>query len=521
MHPSRAFAHPLLALPALLLVAFLAVVSIAPLSSASVGTAAVASSTTPADPDQPTEPDQLLPPGQQPAPEPLERALPDQSPTTSSADGTSWLGVLGTGLLLLVSGALTVVALTTLWWMLHAWRDTSSLAATRFATTPLAPRRSFTLMLPARHEEAVLAHTIDRLAESDHPDFEILVLIGHDDPGTEAVAREAELRHPGLIKVVIDHSVPKNKPRAMNTALPHATKDVVGVFDAEDEVHPRLLSLVDSRFTETGADLVQGGVQLMNVRSSWWSLRNCLEYYFWFRSRLHFHAEARFIPLGGNTVFVRTDLLREAGGWDGDCLAEDCELGVRLSTAGARVAVAYDPEVVTREETPGSLTSLFKQRTRWSQGFLQVLRKGAWKQLPTRRQRMLARYTLAMPFLQAFTGIMIPVAVLLVLFAEVPVVVALFTFLPVVPTLVTIVVEAAGLGEFGRSYGVKVRLRDYVKLVLGTFPYQVFLAAAAIRAAYREATGDSSWEKTEHTGAHVTPSGVRVAAPAPELEVTR
>lgn len=450
--------------------------------------------------------DPLLPPGDAPAYQPDTRAPASVDTTVDPvADGTSWWAVAGTSALLAVSLLLTLVALTTLWWMLHAWRSSTSLDATRFATTPRAPRRSFSLMVPARHEEAVLAHTIDRLAESDHPDFEILVLIGHDDPGTEAVAREAERRHPGLVRVVIDHSVPKNKPRAMNTALAHVTKDVVGVFDAEDEVHPRLLSLVDSRFTETGADLVQGGVQLMNVRTSWWSLRNCLEYYFWFRSRLHFHAEARFIPLGGNTVFVRTDLLREAGGWDGDCLAEDCELGVRLSTRGARVAVAYDPEVVTREETPGSLKSLFKQRTRWSQGFLQVYRKGYWRELPTRRQRALARYTLAMPFLQAFTGLMIPVSIGLVLFAQVPVLVAMATFLPVVPTLVTIVVEAAGLGEFGRSYGVKVRLRDYVKLVLGTFPYQVFLAAAAIRAAWREAKGDSSWEKTEHTGAHVDP----------------
>ena len=106
-------------------------------------------------------------------------------------------------------------------------------------------------------------------------------------------------------------------------------------------------------FEESGADVVQAGVQLMNVHTNWWSLRNCLEYYFWFRSRLHFHAEKRFIPLGGNTVFTRTELLREVGGWDPNCLAEDCEIGVRLSTRGAVVAVAYDPQAVTREETPG------------------------------------------------------------------------------------------------------------------------------------------------------------------------
>ena len=123
-------------------------------------------------------------------------------------------------------------------------------------------------------------------------------------------------------------------------------------------------------------------MQLVNFHSSWYSLHNCLEYFFWFRSRLHLHAQKGFIPLGGNTVFVRADRLRAAGGWDPNCLAEDCDLGVRLSTVGAKVVVAYDAVMVTREETPDSLNGLYRQRTRWNQGFLQVYRKGYWKQLP-------------------------------------------------------------------------------------------------------------------------------------------
>lgn len=414
--------------------------------------------------------------------------------------------------LIALSVVLTLVAATTLWWMLHAWQHADSLAATRFTPSPAAPRRRFSLLVPARHEEEVLGTTLDTLARSEHPAFEVIAIVGHDDPGTEAVARAAAERHPGLVQVVVDDSVPKNKPRAMNAALPHCRGDVVGVFDAEDEVHPDLLHLVDARFTETGADVVQGGVQLMNIHSSWWSLRNCLEYWFWFRSRLHFHAQARFIPLGGNTVFVRTDLLRAAGGWDAECLAEDCELGVRLSTAGARVAVSYDPRVVTREETPGSLSALLKQRSRWNQGFLQVLRKGAWKELPTWRQRLLARYTLAMPFLQALAGVMIPLSILLMLVADVPVLVALLALVPLVPTLVCLAVEVAAVGDFARVFGLKVRVRDYVRLVLGAVPYQVLLAVAAVRAVLRQLRGDSSWEKTAHTGAHRTP------VPARELE---
>ena len=428
---------------------------------------------------------------------------------------------VGYSTLVLVAVLLTAIAVTTLWWMLHAWRSTGHLKDTGFSSVPRSPELSFTLLVPGRHEEEVMGQTLDKLATQDHPDFEIIAIVGHDDPGTERVVREAAARHPHLIKVVVDDSVPKNKPKALNKALKVARGDVIGVFDAEDDVHPKLLSLVDSRFSETGADVVQGGVQLMNFQSSWWSLRNVLEYYFWFRSRLHFHANARFIPLGGNTVFVRREWLDWSDGWDDGCLAEDCELGVRLSSAGAKVVVAYSPEVVTREETPGTLTSLYKQRTRWNQGFLQVLGKGEWRKLPQLRQRLFARYLLAMPFLQAATGILIPVAIVIILTVKVPTAVALITFIPLAPTLITLAVEITGLTEFGRLYSQKVRVRDYVRLVLGTFPYQIFLAAAAVRSVVRNLKGDHSWEKTEHTGAHrdalTEPIPAPVRAPEPVL----
>jgi cellulose synthase/poly-beta-1,6-N-acetylglucosamine synthase-like glycosyltransferase len=411
------------------------------------------------------------------------------------------------GLLALFSLALTAVAATTLWWMLHAWRTPASLAATGFATSDSPPEHSFSLIVPARHEQAVLGATLERLAASHHPSFEVLAVVGDDDPDTRAVAEETAARHPDRIRVLVDESQPKNKPRALNTALPACRGTVTAVFDAEDEVHPELLRHVDARFTDTGAEVVQGGVQLMNHHSSWYSLRNVLEYYFWFRSRLHFHARQRFIPLGGNTVFIRTDRLREAGGWDPDCLAEDCEIGVRLSSRGAKVAVAYDPDLVTREETPGTLGELFKQRTRWNQGFLQVLRKGEWRHLPSLRQRLLARYTLAMPFLQAFTAVLVPVSLATMILLDLPVFAALLTFVPLVPTLAAVAVEAAALGEFCRSYGRRATPLDYLRLLLGTFPYHLLLGAAALRAVLRERRGERGWEKTAHVGAHREAAG--------------
>jgi cellulose synthase/poly-beta-1,6-N-acetylglucosamine synthase-like glycosyltransferase len=406
---------------------------------------------------------------------------------------------------------LTGIAASTLAWMLYAWRSPKQLARTAF------PRRasvstSFSLVVPARHEAPVLGTTLERLATLDHPRYEVVVVVGEDDPETASVAEAAALRHPTRVRVVVDDSSPKSKPRALNRALAECRGDVVGVFDAEDAVHPALLRRVDALFLEEDADIVQGGVQLVDYWSSWYAVRNCLEYYFWFRSRLHFHADARFIPLGGNTVFVRAELLRSAGGWDSDCLAEDCELGVRLSAGGARVAVAYEPDLATREETPRTLGGLFRQRTRWNQGFLQVLRKGAWRDLPSSRQRMLARYTLAMPFLQAFTGVLIPLSVLSMVVLHAPVALALFSFLPLVVTVVTLAVEIVGLHDLRRLFGGPARRRDVLRLVIGTPAYQVMLAAAAVRAVWREALGRRNWEKTAHVGSHLEPWAERAGA---------
>jgi glycosyltransferase XagB len=406
------------------------------------------------------------------------------------------------GVVTLLSLLLTSIAASTLWWMLHAWRTPQSLAETGFSGPAADPQLSFSLIVPARHEEAVLGETLSRLAASDYPSFEILAVVGDDDPATATVARAAAARHPDRIRVLVDSNRAKNKPKALNTALPECRGQVVGVFDAEDEVHPQLLRHVDARFSETQADVVQSGVQLMNFQSSWYAVRNVLEYYFWFRSRLHFQARQRFIPLGGNTVFIRTHLLRQAGGWDPNCLAEDCELGVRLSSKGAKVTVAYDPELVTREETPGSLKDFLKQRTRWNQGFIQVLAKGEWRRLPTAPQRLFARYTLATPFLQAFIGLLIPLSLIMIILVKIPMLATLISFLPLLPMLAVLVVEIVGLREFCRNYGFRLRWRDYVRLVLGMLPYHLLLAGAAVRAVSRELRGNRGWEKTAHVGAH-------------------
>jgi cellulose synthase/poly-beta-1,6-N-acetylglucosamine synthase-like glycosyltransferase len=108
---------------------------------------------------------------------------------------------------------LLVHASVTLAWMLYTWRSPEAANDAGFVMIRRRPKHSFTLLVPARHEEEVLEETLDRLAASHYPDFEILAIIGHDDHGTREIAETAARRHPELIRVITDHSWPKTSPR--------------------------------------------------------------------------------------------------------------------------------------------------------------------------------------------------------------------------------------------------------------------------------------------------------------------
>jgi cellulose synthase/poly-beta-1,6-N-acetylglucosamine synthase-like glycosyltransferase len=392
--------------------------------------------------------------------------------------------------------------------MIYTWDQPKSGTSAKAPEKFTPPQRSFTILLPARHEEKVIQDTIRRVAQSNYPSalLQIIVICAGDDTGTiERAQEEVErLRAEGFTaaEVAVFHDTPVNKPHGLNVGFAHAHNDVVCIFDAEDDLHPDLFLMVNTLFTTEHPDVVLAGVQLMDYRSRWYSAINVLEYFFWFKSRLHFHARHGAIPLGGNTVFFDHELLKELGGWDESILTEDAEIGMRLSTLGKKVRVVYDDRYVTKEETPPTTGHFIRQRTRWSQGFIQTLSKGTWRRMPTRKQRFLAFYTLVFAHMQAGLGIYVPISLLMMLLINTPIQVALVTYLPVVMLAAHFVMSVAGLYEFTEAHGLPANWRMVIKLAIAYYPYQLLLSYAAVRAFHRQLSRKTDWEKTQHIGAH-------------------
>src|SRR5436309_9334736 len=119
----------------------------------------------------------------------------------------------------------------------HAWLNHAP-------TVYRDPCLSFTILLPARHEEGVFRETLREVYELNYPKelMQLIAICREDDPGTivEAQAKIDELRDPN-VQLLIFKDEPINKPHGLNLALQVAHGDLLTIFDAEDEPHPDIL----------------------------------------------------------------------------------------------------------------------------------------------------------------------------------------------------------------------------------------------------------------------------------------
>ena len=414
---------------------------------------------------------------------------------------SSWVltGILLLAFLIIVEGMFTIYI------MLYTWDNPERIDASVSPREYAEPAWSFTALLPARHEADVIGETIRAVANIDYPEHkkEAFVICREDDQETIEAARTAiqEIGAPNIRVLVFDGD-PINKPHGLNIGLSKTNHEVVGIFDSEDEPHRDIYNVVNTVMVNEHADIVQSGVQLMNYRSNWYSLFNVLEYFFWFKSALHFCADIGFIPLGGNTVFFKSSWLSHVGGWDEKCLTEDADVGIRLSLEGAKTRVVYDANHVTQEETPPTLGSFIKQRTRWNQGFLQILLKRDWLKISQVSQLLLGLYILVSPVLQGCLFLFIPLAIYIIFFLDAPVLVAMLANIPLFILFLQVIVYNIGLYEFTNEYKLKYAWWLPFAALLYYIPFNLVLSLSAFRGVWRILRSQNSWEKTQHVNAH-------------------
>ena len=274
--------------------------------------------------------------------------------------------------------------------------------------------------------------------------------------------------------MVLGHYDVPGKHAQLNGALPHCTGDYVGPIDSEDDVAPELLVHVESLIRRTGADIVQGAVQLMNLGRTWqewYKVHNVEEYRAWYSSRMV--SGRAGCPLGGNTGYTRATCC----GWLADYQTAPPRTARRYGqlcapSTAPRVVAAHSPQPRHPARKSRGHPSRRSDRCSGSgsaaRTFRGRCRAAGW--VPIRWGRLLAGYILAAPILQALSCALIAAAIFTALALKMPIALAMFMFAPLIPMALTIVSMCTGLRSFGRDYGQKIRIRHFASIVLLKLP---------------------------------------------------
>ena len=228
------------------------------------------------------------------------------------------------------------------------------------------------VLVPLYRERGVALDLIRRLDCLTYPKAlldVVLVLEEHDEVTRQALE---SIRLPFWMRVVEvpEHDALTTKPRAMNYALDFCNGEYIGVWDAEDAPAPDQLEHVARHFAGAESDVacLQGILDYYNPRTNWLSRCFTIEYSSWFRIVLPGLAKLGLVvPLGGTTLFIKREVLKQLGGWDAHNVTEDADLGVRLYRAGYRTELIA---TATHEEANCRPWPWIKQRSRWLKGFM-------------------------------------------------------------------------------------------------------------------------------------------------------
>jgi biofilm PGA synthesis N-glycosyltransferase PgaC len=225
------------------------------------------------------------------------------------------------------------------------------------------------VVIPARNEEAVIAHTLESVLNLHWPQLEVIVINDGSVDGTAAQLRHFEAS-PNIS--VITHPTAQGKSVSLNEGIAAASSDVVLILDADARPAKNVLDrLVPHLYHHGDVAAVTGNPRVANTTRLLAKLQ-AIEFTSTVSTlRRGQSAWGRINTVSGIMTVLKRDIVREVGEFSAYQPTEDIELTWRLQVAGYRCI--YEPAAQVAMEAPEDLQKWWAQRTRWSSGLVRVL----------------------------------------------------------------------------------------------------------------------------------------------------
>ena len=224
---------------------------------------------------------------------------------------------------------------------------------------------SVSIIVPSFNEGETVRATIDSLLALDYPQH-LLNLILVDD-GSSDNTLEILNSYKGNPQVQIFSKKNGGKHTALNLALEHVTTDLVGCLDADSFVDREALKRIVPYFGDAAVMAVTPAVRIHEPKSILQHVQKIEYSWGVLLRRILASIDGLYVTPGPFSIF-RVNVFKELGGYRFAYHTEDMELALRMQRHRYKIVNSSTAHVYT--VGPAKLKGLYKQRVRWSYGFL-------------------------------------------------------------------------------------------------------------------------------------------------------
>lgn len=279
-----------------------------------------------------------------------------------------------------------VVTLLVVQSALSYWFTTSVFNDKKFVPLPTAenkeiPRTTFIVSAYLPNEIAVIESTLLNILENvKRPANGIEVILAYNTPHVEALElklRQLAYQWPELILANAYGS--RSKSENLNYAIGLTSGQMIALLDADHWVSGDCLARA-WRWLDEGYDVVQGRCKVRNCAES--LIAKMVEIEFEIIYGVNHPSRSIIFDtslFGGSNGYWKVEVLKKVK-FDESMLTEDIDSTVRGILAGYRFV--HDRTIVSSELAPTTISGLWYQRKRWSQGWFQCSMKyqlAMWK----------------------------------------------------------------------------------------------------------------------------------------------
>ncbi|MEL7503152.1 MAG: glycosyltransferase family 2 protein [Cyanobacteria bacterium J06554_6] len=315
------------------------------------------------------------------------------------------------------------------------------------------------------------------------------IILAYNTP--EPLLLECKLRSMPWLDAV---RVPSSRSKAEN--LNHVLDQriincpIVAIFDA-DHRPDKSAPAFAADWLAAGYAAVQGRCVIANSGQLPWLVRAEFTHIYRLLHQSRFNILGTGI-FGGSNCYWSVEVLQRFR-FDPDRMTEDIDLSLRVIESG--YAIAHDPRIISHEVAPETLGQLWKQRTRWAQGWLEVTVGNVHRLLRSPRLTwwQKAYWVWSMYYREVFTYLSLSVYLLLAWYWVAPPHLALWqeavftgSSVVVIASLAVVVaaLRAADKDAAAVGYGV------------ASFPFVAFKGLVHLNALGRWLVGNRRWEVT-------------------------